>query len=295
MSCPFKASKSAQVVLTNKRAVVVGGTSGIGEGIAMRLAKAQASVTIVGRNARGHEIVQKLGQLGGTGHEFLQCDASSMKNISTFCSELKQKYPVIDFLVQTQGMASVAGRTETPEGIDQKLALHYFSRMCFIQGLLPALRQAEGGGKILSVLSAGVHAPYADYREEFELKNNFSLKNCADAAGFYNDLGLDALSREKGNEGLLFVHAAPGFVNTNWGTEMPWYLKVAIRAVQPLAKSIEECGEIMAGPLLNPPKPGGLFLMDANGNEAPATKLHDEARQFVWEKTLEVLARAQEK
>jgi hypothetical protein len=41
-------------------------------------------------------------------------------------------------------------------------------------------------------------------------------------AGFYNDLGLDALALAESNGSVVMVHAAPGFVKTSWGTEMPW-------------------------------------------------------------------------
>ena len=51
------------VDLTGKRAVVVGGTSGIGKGLALRLAKAGASVTIVGRSQeRAANIIQQMQQ-----------------------------------------------------------------------------------------------------------------------------------------------------------------------------------------------------------------------------------------
>ena len=39
---------------------------------------------------------------------------------------------------------------------------------------------------------------------------SYSLKNAADAAGFYNDCALDKLSEE--NPGVAFIHAAPGLV-----------------------------------------------------------------------------------
>lgn len=52
---------SAAVSMIGKHAVVVGGTSGIGHGIALRLAKAGCSVTIVGRSAsRGVAIVESM-------------------------------------------------------------------------------------------------------------------------------------------------------------------------------------------------------------------------------------------
>jgi hypothetical protein len=68
-------------------------------------------------------------------------------------------------------------------------------------------------------LSAGVHSPYKGYEEDIELKKKYSIKNAADAGGFYNDIGLDSLSLEHPNVG--FIHACPGFVNTRWGTEFP--------------------------------------------------------------------------
>lgn len=54
-------AKNAAANLAGKHAVVIGGTSGIGHGIAATLAAANASVTIVGRNAAaGQEIVTEL-------------------------------------------------------------------------------------------------------------------------------------------------------------------------------------------------------------------------------------------
>jgi len=45
-----------------------------------------------------------------------------------------------------------------------------------------------------SVLSAGVHGVYSHLADDPGLKTHFSLKNAADAAGFYNDLGLASYS-----------------------------------------------------------------------------------------------------
>lgn len=284
---------NAMLNLQNKHAVVVGATSGIGEGIASRLAKAKVSVTVIGRNqTRGKEVVDKLTTLSGdstsTKHEFLSCDSFSMNNIIKACDEIKNKPDAkVDILVLTQGMATTQGRTDTLEGIDQKLALHYFGRMMFIRELLPLLRQAENG-KVLSVFSAGVHSPYTRYASDFSLQQ-YSLKDAADAAGFYNDLGLDGYSQQPENASIAFIHAAPGFVNTNWGSEMPWYLKSAVRLIQPFGRSIDDCGEVMCDPLFTY-HGNGLVLIDQNANPTKVTKLHTpEAREFVFQQTMKVL------
>lgn len=111
----------------------------------------------------------------------------------------------IDYLVMTHGMATIQGfKPSKEEGLDQKLTLHVYSRASFAKGLLPAL----------SVLSAGIHSAYTGYKTDPEVCNGgYSIKNAADAGGFYNDVFLDSLSRENAN--VAFFHASPGFVNTS--------------------------------------------------------------------------------
>jgi len=279
------------------RALVVGGTSGIGQGIALRLAQANFSVTLMGRNIeRGNQIVAELATKGGKDHDFMTCDASLLANVKTAAAAFAERHPTLDVLVEAQGIASMAGRTETSEGIDEKLALHYYSRMAFVQALLPQLRKSTSP-RVLSVLSAGVHAPYAHYDTDPELRTHFSLKNAADAAGFYNDLALDSFARQPENANVTFIHAAPGFVNTNWGTELPWILRGVVRIFQPLATSPADCAEFMCAPLLAPhagskrPDEAGVVLLNSSAEPVRKTALHEKAREAVWQHTRELLAK----
>ena len=198
------AMRAAHASLNNnvgKRALVVGGTSGIGEGIAIRLAEANFAVTIVGRDEkRGAAIVEQLASKSNAGvkHDFMACDASLLGNVVGCAARYSVQHDSLDVLVLTQGIATMQGRTPTTEGIDVKMALHYYGRMAFVDALLPLLRNTPTP-KVLSVLSAGVHAPYKNWSDDPELKTHYSLKNAADAAGFYNDLALDALSRDSAN------------------------------------------------------------------------------------------------
>jgi hypothetical protein len=135
------------------------------------------------------------------------------------------------------------GRTETDEGIDNKLSLHYYGRMLFIRQLgdklkQTALQQTDNDVRVLSILSGGKHGSYTDVTD-LDLKRNFSLPNAANAAGFYNDLALDHLAREDAylatadsaagdKRGISFIHACPGFVKTPWGKDFPWYAFVPV-------------------------------------------------------------------
>eukprot|EP00951_Prasinocladus_malaysianus_P005497 scaffold38961_cov21-Prasinocladus_malaysianus.AAC.1 len=123
----------------------------------------------------------------GGQYDFMKVDAFSLRSLAAMCQNVTSAAPALDYLVLTQGMATRQGYTPTDSGLDQKLTLHHFGRMACILGLKDALlasKAAGGDPRVLSVLSAGVHAPFAKYKEDPILKNNYSIKNAADFAGF---------------------------------------------------------------------------------------------------------------
>ena len=93
--------------------------------------------------------------------------------------------------------------------------------------------------------------------------------------------------------GVSFVHAAPGFVKTNWGTEMPAAIRFMVRGLQYLGRSKHDCGEYMFKPLHGGAcKGGGFHLVDQFGDgTAKTTRLHDEAKEAVWAHTKKVIAK----
>jgi len=287
--------KNANVKMVGKTAVVVGGTSGIGMGVAMRLAQSGVGVTIVGRNEeRAKEIITQMDALSmnkEVKHGFLKCDSFLLNNIVAAVKDYSSRteHKSLDYLVLSQGMATVQGRTETKEGIDEKLALHYFGRVAFVLNFLPLLR-ASSSANVLSVLSAGYHSPYANYSDDFELKTTYSLKNAADAAGFYNDIAMDSLARDSNNANIRFSHIAPGFIATNWGTEMPAIIRGLVRIGQMFGRSVNDCAEFMFE-ALTIAKPG-MNLFDQYGQPTPRiTPLHNEARESVWTNTINLINR----
>ena len=290
----------------NRTAVVFGATNGIGKACAKKLAQEGFSVVAVGRDKPGRkeEIVEELSRNGGDvdpPHEFRPCDAFSLSQVASCAKSIVADRESVDAVVMTQGMGSIQGFTPTSEGNDEKLTLHYWSRAAFSSTLLPALHKSTlpKGPVVVSVLSGGIHSPYIDYKDDPELKINYSIKNAADIAGFYNDLFFDTLGKK--NPTVSFYHAAPGFVNSNWGTEMPWFLRYPIRAIQSsVAKSCDECAHYMIDPILRSQKgeemidrPGtGVYIMKEDASAGKLTNFHtDEALSAVWDITAEVLKR----
>jgi len=171
--------------------------------------------------------------------------------------------------------------------------VHSDSRMAAIQLLLPLLRQSSSP-RVLSVLSGGVHSPYSSWSTDPELKTSFSLKNAADAAGFYTDLTLDTFASQPENTKVLFIHAAPGVVSTNIGSQNPWYIWILGKAALMLGMSKENSAEYLCAPLLKPDAEAGtgLLIKVPKNVDAGTTKGHsEEAREAVWKSTVEVWKR----
>jgi hypothetical protein len=180
-------------------AVFVGGTSGIGKAMVERFArftKGNSSIIIVGRNrAAAETIFASLPSAAGTSaREFIQCDASLMSNVHTTSQEILSRYNKINYLILTPGILSLKGRDDTSEGIDKKLAVHYYARWRFIYDLLPSLERAKEAGeeaKTVSVLAAGKGGEIDV--DDLGLKKSFSLSNAAMAAPTYTDLMLEVI------------------------------------------------------------------------------------------------------
>lgn len=124
--------------------------------------------------------------------------------------------------------------SESPEGIDRKFTLNFYSRMRFIHNLLPLLRNATASephfARTLSVLSAGTEG--AINLDDLELKNTYSGPRCANHTIVMNDFMTGEFASR--NPEISFVHSFPGAVNTGLTRELPWWLRAPLKALTPL-------------------------------------------------------------
>lgn len=139
---------------------------------------------------------------------------------------------------------------ESPEGLDRKLTLNYYSRMRFASNLLPLLRPTASTttpqfSRVLSILGAGFEGSINLL--DLPLKKSFSASKCADHSTTMNSLMVSEFaSREPG---ISFTHSSPGIVLTPIGRELPIWARGALKVLTPLLKisgatvSVEETGE----------------------------------------------------
>ncbi|KAF8885862.1 hypothetical protein CPB84DRAFT_1787989 [Gymnopilus junonius] len=286
-----KPAPSSAVAANVPTAVFVGGTSGIGEGMALTYAEhteGKSNIIIVGRNAAAAErifasmpsppadIQPKLAR------EFVQCDATLMKNVHVASQTILSRYPKINYLVMSPGYSTLVGRDETPEGIDRKLAVHYYARWKFLHDLLPGLKDAQEKGEkaaVVSVMAAG-HGGKIDL-EDLGLKKGYSLSAAALAAPTYNDLMMESFAEQAPN--VTFIHAFPGFVRTSLGSSSP---SPTLRIVSP------SCSPSLV-PSPTAVKPGAWRVGSKGEDLGMKRHFGDEVqRKKVWEHTVEVMRAA---
>lgn len=138
--------------LEGVRALVTGGTSGIGAAIVERLRDDGASVVFTGRDAaRG-------GAVGaGTGGSFVQADVRDPVAIQRSVTEAVSRLGGLDALVLNAGVIHSGSLAETPdEAWDAVLETNLLAPYRYAVACLPALREAGGGSITLISSDAGV-------------------------------------------------------------------------------------------------------------------------------------------
>ncbi|KAJ7235261.1 NAD-P-binding protein [Mycena rebaudengoi] len=260
-------------------AIFVGGTSGVGKGIAEAFAAhthGNANILLLGRSRdAAQRILDSFPKptVPGVRHEFVPCDATLMRNVRAASTAILARFPRVNVLVLSPGVMTLAGRDETTEGLDRKLALHYYARWAFVDALMPALEAAHAAGedaRVMSVLAAGLGGPVD--LDDLGLKRAYTLKKAAAASPTYNDLWLQELAIR--HPGLSFVHSCPGIVRTSLMSSSPSrILRLAyipmLPLIYPFSLSVRAAGEYQLFGLLG--APAGLARRGAQGEDIGMT------------------------
>jgi NAD(P)-dependent dehydrogenase (short-subunit alcohol dehydrogenase family) len=146
-----------------------------------------------------------------------------------------------------------ASTTETTEGLDKKMSLHYYSRLRFINNLLPLVRAAAASppplARIISVLGGGFEGKIDTADLSLRNPGSYSLRAAANHTTSMTTLAFEHLANDPANKGIAFVHSNPGAVDTNimrdFGTIMQKVRAISSVLLKPTGWVMEfdECGE----------------------------------------------------
>jgi 3alpha(or 20beta)-hydroxysteroid dehydrogenase len=139
--------------LTGRKALVTGGAQGLGEGMAVALAAAGATVMIADVQDSGAQTAAALGE----GHGFVRLDVSDDANWESAVAETVERLGGFDILVNNAGIEITSLLTEVQAGdIRKMLEVNILGTTLGIKHGLRAMRPggaAGNGGAIINVAS----------------------------------------------------------------------------------------------------------------------------------------------
>jgi NAD(P)-dependent dehydrogenase (short-subunit alcohol dehydrogenase family) len=150
--------RSLEGKVREKVIVVTGGTSGIGEATAYKLAEAGAQVVLVARDAqKAAPVLEKIKAAGGKAR-FVSCDLSSLEDCDKLVATVKKEFGRVDYLVNNAGRSirrGIASSYDRFHDFERTMQLNYFGSLRLIMGFMPTM-VAQGGGHIINISSIGV-------------------------------------------------------------------------------------------------------------------------------------------
>jgi 3-oxoacyl-[acyl-carrier protein] reductase len=188
--------------LTNKVALVTGGSRGIGRAIAKRLAADGASVAITyAKDAKAASALVKAIELDGGKAVAIQADAADAEAVRGAVEKTVATFGRLDVLVNNAGTAFPKAFEETTiEEMDRVIAINLRGTLAATQA---ALKHMKSGGRIIMTGSAVGERAVAP-----------GLVAYAATKGAVK-MFTQALSREVGKRGITVNNVQPGPIDTD--------------------------------------------------------------------------------
>jgi len=197
------------MTLSGSKAVVTGGTKGIGFAIARALIRSSVDVVVSARHENEiAKAVAELNDLGPGRCAGVLCDVRNESEVNELFAHAGTALGGVDILINNAGIGIFASVEET-SGDDFRAVIE--TNLCGVfyccRAAIPLLKQ-RGGGYIINVSSlagANPHARMAAYNASKFGLNGFS----------------EALMQEVRHDGIKVSYIMPGSVNTEFGGDEP--------------------------------------------------------------------------
>ena len=207
------------------RAVVTGGTSGIGYFVCEALAKQGIHVILAARDEeKGLEAVRKIRLATGGQVSFETLELADLYSVSMFSVRMVRQYDKIDLLVLNAGMLAHTYE-ESEDGIEMTWHVNHVAGQALTMYLLPVLLSSKES-RVVAVASSGHYSLdfLSSYAHIFNVRaqpmpreswNQVSSYGASKAA---NILMAREIAQRYGDRGMRAFSVHPGFVATEFAT-----------------------------------------------------------------------------
>lgn len=225
--------------MQGKTIVVTGGTSGIGEVTAIKLAGMGARMILIARDkARGEATLARLeAQAPGLGHQIHYADLAQLAEMKRVAAEIAATEPKIDILINNAG-AMFANREVTKDGFEKTFATNHLSYSVLTAGLRQPLL-AAAPARIINTASHAHKSAQFDI-DDLQSAKNYTSFQAYSRSKLANILFTRELARRLKGTGVTANCLHPGFVATRFGDEAGGLIGHVIGFAKILAISPEE-------------------------------------------------------
>ncbi len=272
--------------MQGKTVVVTGGTSGIGQVAAERLAGKGARIVLVARDkARGEVTLKRLRDVApDAAHSVHYGNLSEISEMKRLGAEIAAAEPRIDVLVNNAG-ALFNTRKLTGDGLEYTFATNHVAYFVMTECLRPRLR-AAGKARIVSTASDAHKGAKLDF-DDLQSAHGFSGFAVYGRSKLCNVLWTRELARRLEGTDVTANCLHPGFVATRFGDQSGGLLAPAVRIAKNFAISPEKGAETIVYLASSPEVEG------ANGGyfykcrpATPAKEVQDDASaRRLWDVT----------
>lgn len=277
--------------------VITGATSGLGQLVAIELAKRGAHLVLTARHKSRAEATEKMIKecVPEAIITFFYGDLSLMKDVSRLGQEICSAYPKIDVLINNAGLHAFEQRI-TAEGLSEMMAVNYFAPWILTHTLQRSLK-AAGSARIINVASEASRK-HGELKLPEDLINtsDFTARGSSEIYGktkLLNIMFTAELARQFTGTGVI-VHALnPGFNVTGLGREL-WFAPMLERVLKLLHIGNPRKGADIITRLVVEPQyqavTGGYYNVGTGASIVPIPPGGDRTMQNkLWHVTKELL------
>ncbi|MCD9024913.1 SDR family NAD(P)-dependent oxidoreductase [Cohnella silvisoli] len=220
---------------SNDIVVITGATNGLGQLVAIELAKRGAHLVLTARSKNRAETTRKILKdiMPKTEVDFFYGDLSLMKDVRRVGNEIAAAYPKIDVLVNNAGLHAFEQRI-TSEGFAEMIAVNYLAPWLLSHTLQQSLVKA-GNSRIVNVASeASRRHGELKLPEDLTQTATFNLKGSSELYGKTKLLDImftAEIARELSGTGVTVNALDPGFNVTGLGREL-WFASMLERILK---------------------------------------------------------------
>jgi len=202
--------------MQGKTVVVTGGTSGIGEVAALRLAEKGARIVLIARDpARTAATLAKLKNANPSAmHAAHYGDLSALAEMKRVASEVAAAEPRIDVLVNNAGAVFLSRQTSL-DGLEMTFATNHMAYFVVTNILLDRLK-ATPGARIVSTASDAHKSGKLDF-DDLQSEKSYGSFRVYGTSKLCNILFTRELARRLDGADVTANCLHPGFVGTRFG------------------------------------------------------------------------------